>query len=410
MSDFPDTASGAQAVPAERGSTTGGRPKVLFVGNLTTSLTNFRYDLLKELAERADVLACAPENDATTEAALAEIGVTFRQIPMARAGLNPFQDMSTLFTLIGICREIRPDIVFAYTMKPIIFSGLAARLTGVRRRFAMCTGLGYVFADAELTLRRKVLRAVATGLYRIGLKGADEVLVYNSVDAEEFRSRRLLAPQAALSIVPGSGVNLARYAKSHQPTDPPVFLMIARLLRDKGVFEYAEAARQLREQFPDVRCQLLGPLDDNPDSVNAQQLEEWGQQGHIEYLGETKDVRPFLKECSVFVLPTVYREGIPRAILEAMSTGRAVITTDAPGCADAVSDGENGFIVPKRNPEGLADAMRKFVEDRSLIESMGQAARARAEQEFDVARINTILLRKMGLIDSDTTLPSTATD
>lgn len=372
------------------------RPRIVVVANLTASLLNFRFDLLKELSQRADVVACGPERHAATEDALSQIGVTFVQFPLARAGMNPVEDMRTLRALVRIFQEFKPDIVFAYTMKPIIYGCLAAKWAGIDKIYAMNTGLGYVYSTHNLTLKRRAVRAVSSLLYRVALKGVDEVLVYNRADADEFRDRRLIAPDARLSIVPGSGVNLNRYAFSEPPSGPPVFLMISRLLREKGVFDFVEAARLLKAKHPDAKCQLLGPMDANPDSIGQREIDAWTREGVIEYLGETSDVRPYLAACSVFVLPSAYREGIPRTILEAMSTGRAVITSDAPGCADPVLEAETGFVVPVRNPVELSRAMASFVENPTQIASMGQAARRRAEDAFDVHRINSILLGKMG--------------
>ncbi|SMX40572.1 N, N'-diacetylbacillosaminyl-diphospho-undecaprenol alpha-1,3-N-acetylgalactosaminyltransferase [Ruegeria arenilitoris] len=372
------------------------RPRIVVVANLTASLLNFRYDLLKELSERAEVVACGPERHEATETALAEIGVEFVQFPLSRAGMNPVEDMRTLRALVRVFKEFKPDIVFAYTMKPIIYGCLAAKWAGVDRIYAMNTGLGYVYSTHGLTFRRRAVRAVSSVLYRIALRGVDEVLVYNRADAEEFRERRLVAPDAKLSIVPGSGVNLDRYGYTDSPAGPPVFLMISRLLREKGVFDFVQAARLLKETHPQARCQLLGPMDANPDSIGQREIDEWTREGVIEYLGETSDVRPYLAACSIFVLPSAYREGIPRTILEAMSSGRAVITSDAPGCADPVINGETGYVVPVRNPEALSRAMASFVESPDLVARMGLASRKRAEDSFDVRRINAILLGKMG--------------
>ncbi|MEX0317496.1 MAG: glycosyltransferase family 4 protein [Ruegeria sp.] len=384
----------------------GRKPKVAVVASLTSSLVNFRLDFLKELSARADVMACAPDAHPETEAALAELGIHFVQIPMARTGVNPVQDLATLRALYAAFHAFRPDIVFPYTMKPIIYGGLAARLARVPRRFALCTGLGYVFVDdGDSGLKKKLIRALSVQLYRRALKGAEEALVYNNADADEFRTNRLIGPQTRLDIVPGSGVNLDRYPPSDPPNGAPVFLMIGRLLRDKGVFEYVEAARLLRTQWPEARCQLLGPLDANPASVQPEDLKAWEAEGIIEYLGETSDVHPYLSACSVFVLPS-YREGISRTVLEAMSTGRAIITSDAPGCAEPVEEGVTGFVTPVRNPQGLAGAMARFMENPSLVAQMGAAARRHAEGEFDVARINTILLNKLGLLQEGEVLSS----
>ena len=380
------------------------RPKIAVVANLTSSLLNFRYDLLKDMSERAEVIACGPERHEATERALKKIGVEFVQFPLARAGMNPMEDLRTLKALVRVFKDFKPDIVFPYTMKPIIYGCLAAKIAGVERIYAMNTGLGYVYSTHNLTPKRHVVRSLSSFLYRRALKGVDEVLVYNKADEAEFRERRLITNGTKLSIVPGSGVNLDSYAFSKPPNGAPVFLMISRLLREKGVFDFVEAARELKRTHPEARCQLLGPMDANPDSVSQQDIDEWSREGIVEYLGETADVRPYLTNCSVFVLPSAYREGIPRTILEAMSTGRAVITTDAPGCADPVIEGETGFVVPVRNPGKLCEAMTRFVENPELIDRMGQASRDRAVSDFDVRRINTILLRKMSLLAADEVL------
>lgn len=181
------------------------------------------------------------------------------------------------------------------------------------------------------------------------------------------------------------------------PPGPPVFLMIGRLLRMKGVPEYVEAARQLKRKYPDIRVQLLGPFDENPSSISRDQLEAWVNEGSIEYLGATKDVRPFIASCSVFVLPS-HAEGISRSVLEAMATGRAIVTTDATGCAEPVIEGKTGFVVPRGNADALAAAMEKFVVQPERIAKMGAAARQHAETTFDVNKVNECLLSKMNLV------------
>lgn len=382
------------------GSNRKGR-KIAVVANLTSSLINFRYDLLREMSLRAEVIACGPERHPDSEAALRDIGVEFIPFPMSRTGMNPVEDLGTVRALKRIFEDFRPDTMFAYTMKPIIYGCLAARMAGVPRRYAMNTGLGYVYNAENRTLKRRLVRALSTNLYRVSLRGVNELLVYNKADEEEFRARRMVGPGTRLSIVPGSGVNLDKYAASAPPEGPPVFLMISRLLREKGVFDFVEAARILKRTHPEARFHLLGPMDANPDSVGQKEIDAWAKEGVVEYLGETNDVRPYLSACSVFVLPSAYREGIPRTILEAMSTGRAVVTSDAPGCADPVAEGKTGFVVPMRNPQALSRAMARFLDDPALIPQLGRASRKRAEAEFDVRRVNTILLRKMGLLGLD---------
>ncbi len=371
-------------------------PRVLVIASLTTSLVNFRYEFLKELSARASVLACAPDDDPETLARLAEIGVDFLRVPMDRTGTNPLKDIQTLISLVRAIRAFSPDSVFAYTMKPIIYGGIASRLTDVKLFLPMCTGLGYVFVNYQMSIRKRLLHLGALFLYRQALKGVAEVLVYNQSDAAEFKSNRLIGPETKVCIIPGSGVNLERFVNSAPPNGPPVFLMIARLLRDKGVFEYVKAARRMHRIHPHVRFQLLGSLDANPSSVRQSDLDKWIEEGVVEYCGETNDVRPYLTACSAFVLPS-YREGLSRTVLEAMSTGRAIITSNAPGCAAPVQHGVNGFVTQVRSPDAILDAMKKLVEDESLISKMGAASRRRAEENYDVRHIVDVLLKKLRL-------------
>ncbi len=373
--------------------------RIAVVASLTRSLTNFRLELLKSMiAAGHEVVALAPENDPVVERTLDAIGVKFIRIPMARTGLNPLADLYTLFILWWHFRRLKPDTTIPYTMKPIIYGCLAGRLAGVQHRFALITGLGHVFADAIPSMRTTLLRRISISLYRLALGGAEKVFVYNDADAEDVRQNRMIRDCSRLELVPGSGVDLELFTCSDPPLEPVTFLLIARLLRDKGVVDYLEAARELRRRRLDVRIQLLGPFDPNPAGLCRADIDAWVAEGVVEYLGETRDVRPYLAGCTVFVLPSFYREGIPRSILEAMATGRAIITTDAPGCRDTVLEGQNGFIVPPRDHVSLAKAMEVFVRDPELAIKMGQRSYELARERYDVHAINRQLLSAMALI------------
>ncbi|MFN0023047.1 MAG: sugar transferase [Parvularculaceae bacterium] len=369
--------------------------KIIVVASLTRSLINFRRSLLEDLTQGGlnDVIACAPEDDAETIAQLAAMGVGFRRIPMQRASTNPLSDFATFRALAAIFRAERPDIVLAYTQKPIIYGGLAARVTRSPRFFAMQSGLGFTFSEEN---KNALLRRLVSWLYRAGVARAEGVFVFNGDDEAEMRRHGILTRQRVVQ-VPGSGVDTNDYPASPATSGNPVFLIVARLMRDKGHYEFVEAARQLRARWPYARFQILGPFDANPASIDAHDLDAWKQEGIVEYLGETSNVRPFLAAASVFVLPSWHREGLPRSILEAMSTGRAVVTTDMPGCRETVEESVNGFIVPPKDATALAAAMERFLVDPSLIASMGRASRRRAEQKFDVKIVNAIVLRTMGL-------------
>lgn len=368
--------------------------KILVVASLTRSLINFRRALLDDLVRTgAEVVACAPEEDTDTIARLRTMNIRFERIPMARASTNPASDIKTLGALVSLFRRERPDIVLSYTQKPIIYGGLAARIARVPRFYAMQSGLGFTFSEENTN---GTLRRLVSILYRAGVKHADAVFVFNADDEEEMRRHGIVTDQRVVR-VPGSGVDTAGFPHAPLPAGGPVFLVVARLMRDKGHYEFVDAARRLKARWPAARFQILGPFDANPASIDANDLDAWKKEGVVEYLGETADVRPYLAASSVFVLPSYHREGLPRSILEAMSTGRAIVTTDMPGCRETVEPGVNGFIVAPKNAGALAEAMEQILKDPSLIQSMGGASRARALSMFDVRIVNAILLKTMGL-------------
>lgn len=373
--------------------------RVAVIASLTYSLTNFRLYLLKRMAEAGhEVTAFAPDQDSKVVETLQDIGIRFVQIPMARTGLNPLSDLHTLFALWREFRRLKPDTILPYTMKPIIYGCLAGLLSGVPNRFALVTGLGHVFSDHEAGLRVKIVRSLSVWLYRLALIGVKRVFVYNDADANDFRKYRLIGNLSLIEHIPGSGVKLDDYGESEAPLEPVTFLLIARLLREKGVLEYVEAARLLHSKYPGARVQLLGPVDPSPSGLSRARVDQLAEEGIVEYLGVTTDVRPYLAKCTVFVLPSYYREGIPRTILEAMATGRAIITTDAPGCRDTVVNGENGLLVPPRDARALAAAMEALCADPELAARMGKRSRELAGERFDVEIVNQKLLSAMGLI------------
>jgi glycosyltransferase involved in cell wall biosynthesis len=372
---------------------------IAVVCSYTPSLVNFRYKLLQSMVENGHrVIAFGPEHDAETIDRLTAIGVRFVQIPMARAGLNPMEDLRTLAALIVQLRRIRADVILCYTMKPVIYGLIAARVCGVRHRHALMTGLGYVFSDDPSNTRLPQIRRIATWLYRIALKGDGRVFVYNSADADDIRTGRMVSPIERMVPVPGSGIDLTHFPSMPLPEGPPVFLMVSRLLRDKGVADFAEAARRLRKDGANARFLLLGPQDPSPLAIQPGEIARWQAEGSIEYLGATDDVRPYLAASTVFVLPSYYREGLPRSILEATATGRAIITTDLPGCREAVAPDENGILAPPRDPAALATAMKRFLDDPGLAARMGFRSREIARDRFDVDAVNRLLLAEMELL------------
>lgn len=372
-----------------------GDARVMVVGGHADSLIHFRGPLLRRLvAEGHEVTACAPDAAAGVRRELAALGVAYRHVPIQRAGMNPMRDVGTVRALTALYREVQPDLVLTYTIKPVIYGSLAARLSRVPRICSLITGLGYSFGTA--TLRQRALNPVVRSLFRFALAHNDVVFFQNPDDLRQFVDAGLASDRQAV-LVNGSGVDLDHFRVAPLPEGTPTFLLTTRLLWEKGVGEYVEAARSLKANYPTARFRLLGPLDPNPAAVSRAQLDAWSAEGVIEYLGSTSDVRPAIADTSVFVLPSAYREGTPRSILEAMSMGRAIITTDAPGCRETVRVDENGFLVPVSDSIALADAMERFLRDPGLVAPMGARSRAIAEEKYDVHLVNRVMMRAMGL-------------
>lgn len=372
-----------------------GRRTILF-GGYAPSLLNFRGPLIRALVGAGqEVIACAPEDDPEVASGLRELGAEYHPVPLRRTGLNPIVDVRSTVALARLFRELRADTFLAYTIKPVIYGSIAARLAGVRNRYAMITGLGYAFGRDSA--RQRALAGLVTGLYRVALSGSRAVFFQNPDDLAEFASRGILRGKTRPVLINGSGVDLDHFRPAPPVLEEPVFLLIARMIPEKGVADFVEAARIVKRRYPSARFQLLGPVDTNPNAIPRNVIAEWEQEGVVEYLGSQRDVRPALAAASVFVLPSYYREGTPRTILEALATGRPVVTCDAPGCRETVIPGRNGFLVPTRSPEALAAALERFAAEPQLIVSMGQAGLELARTRYDVHAVNAAIMGAMGL-------------
>ena len=344
-------------------------------------------------AQGHEVFALAPNFDAGTRAELAAMGVRPVDISLSRTGLNPVWDVRDVIGLYAQLRRLSPDVIFAFTIKPVIYGILAAAMARVPRRFALITGLGYVFSEGG-SLRDRIVRAMAHRFYRVALRRSEAIFMQNPDDADEFVARRI-APRDKIVPVNGSGIDLAAWPLMDLPGPPVTFALAARLIGEKGVREYVAAARQVKARHPDVRFLLLGGLDSNPSAIGKTEVASWVADGVVEWPGHV-DMRPWLAKTSVFVLPS-YREGLPRSTQEAMVAGRPVISTDVPGCRETVVAGENGFLVPPRDVDSLAAAMLYFVDNPQQVAVMGRNSRRLAEQRFDVRAINEKMLSVMGL-------------
>ena len=378
--------------------------KFLMICSYLPSALNFRGKLLEAIhAQGYEIHVFAPDlTDFPDELKqLQQLGYQVHGIPMQRAGTNPLADLKLLQTLYQMIRQIQPDMVLSYTIKPVIYGTLAAWLARVPQRFALITGLGYAFQNIE-SGKRSFFQKLVHGLYAQALKHADKVFFQNPDDLTLFQDMQLLSANKPTVVVNGSGVNVQDFELMPLPLNEDgqvkaSFLLIARLLGDKGVREYAEAARIIKVQYPETEFHLVGWIDDNPSAISQAELDTWVQEKTVKYWGKLSDVRPAIAASSVYVLPS-YREGTPRTVLEAMAMGRAIITTDAPGCRETVSNGVNGYLVAVKSVDDLVQSMQYFIEDPQLIAYMGQRSREMALNKYDVQQVNRHMLTEMQII------------
>ena len=368
--------------------------KIIIIAGYAKSLVNFRGHLIQEMVSRGhEVIGMAPEEG--FEQALQTLGAQYQSIPLRRNGMNPVEDLKTLRFLSKKIAELKPDVVFSYTAKPVIYGSLAAGYAGIKHIYSMITGLGYAFAGA--TWKQRLTAFFLTHLYRRAAHFNNCLIFQNPDDLAMFLDLRIVRDEEKTAIVNGSGVDIEKFSYTEACLQPVSFLLIARLIWDKGIREYVEAARLLKKRYPQVRFRILGPLDKNPHAITSDTVRRWEADGIVEYLGRTDDVRPYLKESSVYVLPS-YREGTPRSVLEALSIGRPVVTTDAPGCRETVIDGLNGYLVPVKDAERLAVAMEKLITDPGLILNMGKESRRIAVEKYDVRKVSHSILQAMELV------------
>ena len=354
-------------------------PRIIIAANSAWNIVNFRYGLIEDLIRvgyRVIALATADGH----EARLAAVGVHFEHISINSSGMSVLEDARLLSQYRKILRRLRPAALLGFTIKPNVYGSLAARLEGVRM-INNISGLGTAFA------RRGVLQALVGALYRIALRKSSTIFFQNTHDLSLFVEQGL-ADSARARLLPGSGVDLDRFTYDTPDRTPDAdfrFLLVARLLWDKGIAEYVEAAKIIRRTHPSVRFQLLGFIGaNNRSAVPAANVAAWQEEGVIDYLGSAEDVCPFLRDADCVVLPTFYPEGLPRSLLEASAVGRPLIASDTPGCRDLVHDGDNGFLCQVRSPASLAEAMSRMLAlgpDERV--AMGRRARDKVEREFD---------------------------
>lgn len=366
--------------------------RILVISPKNKTVFNFRGDLIKDMISRGnEVYVTGPNRDFVDD--IMSLGVKdFFELSFVKDNTSISGDLKYFFQLKKIMKQIKPDMVFSYTIKPVIYGSLAAKLCGIENVYPMVTGLGRVYASENI--KTKIVRIVTKILYKLAFTACPKVLFQNGDDVEEFVRDNYL-PKKKCYIVNGSGVNMNRFLRTDLP-EKPVFLMIGRIIKEKGVLDFAEAARIVKKEVPEARFIVLGGYDQSIGALNKKDLDQYVNDGSIELPGEVKDPVNFYSQSSVFVLPSYYREGLPRTILEAMSCGRPVITTDWIGCREPIIEGINGYLVPIKSPKELASKMLILANDRNKMLKMADAAYEICKKKYEVSIVNDQMRKIMG--------------
>ena len=367
--------------------------KIILSANTDWYLFNFRLALARNIREEgADVLMLSPPGPYVEK--IREEGFQWTRIDIARENVDPLEDFRTLLSFLHLYRRERPDLVHNFTVKPVIYGSIAGRLAGVHATVSSVTGLGYPFVNPGR--RAAVLRMLVLPLYRIALTAPNSnVVFHNAADKEFFVKRRVVSEEAAL-VIEGSGVDPEEFKPGPEPTGQPVVLMASRMLWDKGVAEIIQAARILKARGVSASIILAGDPDSGyPASVPEIELRAWNQEGIVEWIGRRDDMPELMRQAHIVVLPS-YGEGLPRVLLEASASGKAVVATDIPGCRAVVRPGVTGLLVPARDPHALADALENLIVDVELRRRMGKAGREMVEERFTQSLINKRIISIYG--------------
>lgn len=359
--------------------------KLIFVVNDASFFLSHRLPLALAARRAGYEVHVATPPHAAAVAQIRLHGFVFHPLPLVRCGMRPWQELRTLMALLRLYRRVRPDIVHHVTVKPVIYGGIAARLAAVPAVVSAVPGLGYLFIAAGPVAALR--RAAAILLYRFALRHpGGRVILQNPDDLAMLLQSKVVKPER-ITLIRGSGVDLADYRPEPEAPGLPMVVLAARMLRDKGIEEFVAAAQRLRAEGMAARFVLVGGADPgNPSAIPPRRLQAWADAGLVEWWGHREDMAAVFAQAHIVCLPS-YREGLPKVLLEAAACGRAVVTTDVPGCREAVTHGDNGLLVPARDVAGLAQALRMLLEDADLRKRMGRRGRARAEAEFGVERV-----------------------
>lgn len=366
--------------------------KILIVSPKNKTVFNFRGDLIRDMLSAGhEVYVTGPNRDYVED--IMALGVSgFEEVPLVKDNTSLKGDLRYFLGLRKVMRKIKPDLFFGYTIKPVIYGSLAAKICGVRRIYAMVTGLGRIYASSGF--KAKTIRLLTNTLYKMAFAVCNRVIFQNPDDIRQLVFAHCL-PESKTALVNGSGVNMSRFARTELP-DEPIFLMVSRVIREKGVIEFCEAARKVKKNCPNAQFILLGGFDASLGALKEEDIQPYIEEGTIQFPGEVKDPVAYYGKASAFVLPSYYREGLPRTILEAMSCGRAVVTTDWPGCREPIADGKNGFLVPVKDAQLLADRMQRLAQDRQMLSEMAHEAYQTCKASYDVSIVNAQMRRIIG--------------
>lgn len=368
------------------------KKRILLVASYDGSLFEFRGDFIKHLIKsNFEVFATAPFFTENYRQKIEHIGAQVIEYNLQRTGLNPIKDLQTIYELKSIIKDFKIDLVFPYTVKPVIYASIAARLCKVPV-ISLITGLGYTFSG--LSTKTKLLQRFNETLYKLSVRKNKVIVFQNRDDYQLFIDRKIIPPSHNVAFVSGSGVNLNQFTfKKKITSDHVSFLLIARLIKEKGIALYLEAAKLLKEKYPKTEFHLIGGTETSPSSISEDELNLLHQEEIIIFHGLQYNIKEHLHKNDVFVLPSYYREGLPRTTLEACASGTPIITTDSVGCRESVKEGFNGLLIEPQNLESLVKAMEYFINNPEKIQEMGINSRTYAEERFDVNIINDDLLK-----------------
>jgi glycosyltransferase involved in cell wall biosynthesis len=367
---------------------------LVLIASYAPSFINFRKEFILRIIDKGyNVVLLAPDFSSELKMELNEMGAQTCSIYLKRSSISLFKELRCFFSIYIAVKSIAPDVLLSYTIKPVIYGSIVARLCNIKKACSLITGLGHSFL-AE-SFKGRILNRVVVNLYRFSLKKNYAILFQNNDDCELFSDLKILKENQKTDVVNGSGVNIDFYAPSPLP-ETPVVLLIARLIKEKGIFEFIEAANRLSIKYPEVKFNIVGDFDDQPTSLRQKDFDRIVKTENISFLGAFSDVRQQISDSSIFVLPS-YREGTPRSVLEAMSMGRPIITTDVPGCRETVENDYNGFLVEPYDSVLLEKAMEKLINKSNLRALMGKRSREIAIEKYDVYKVINSMIETLDL-------------